>query len=254
MQVEAQEPAIAHILRVSADNSAQDVARLALRHAQDAAVNLLYRRRPPGRSRLLNLGCGDCLYPGWVNADRFRTGYWLMQVGGLLSRRLRLPDWFLDAGERWRCADDYWEGIYTEHMLEHLSYREAVAVTREMLRTLQPGAWARIIVPDLARFVDFYNGDRRDPEFTERFAFGAEAISFLTQNFGHVSAWDGTLLRAVLSELGFANVRIVSYGEGTDPRLIKDSPTRRWESVYVEAQKPPDGYQRATGPELAACI
>jgi hypothetical protein len=109
---------------------------------------------------------------------------------------------------------------------------------REMLRTLRPGAWVRIILPDLGRFIDFYNGDRREPEFVARFAHGAEAISFLTQNFGHESAWDGALLQAVLSELGFANARIVQFGEGSDPRLIKDSPGRRWESLYVEAQKP----------------
>ncbi|MGH7087388.1 MAG: class I SAM-dependent methyltransferase [Stellaceae bacterium] len=255
MQVDAQQSAIAHLFGVSADNRAQDVARLALRHLQDAVVNLVYRRHPPGRSRLLNLGCGDCLYPGWINADRFRTGYWLTQLGGLVSRRLRLPDWVLDAAEPWRCADDHWDGIYTEHMLEHLSYREAVAVMREMLRTLRPGAWARIILPDLGRFIDFYNGDRGDSDFLNRFAFGAEAISFLTQNFGHISAWDGALLEAVLREIGFVNVRIVAYGEGADRRLLKDSPDRRWESVYVEAQKPPRGSDLgATEPALAACV
>jgi hypothetical protein len=255
MQVETQRSAIAHITQVSADNTAQDVARLALRQMQDGVVNALYRRPPPGNARLLNLGCGDCLYPGWVNADRFRTGYWMMQLGALLKRRLKLPDWFLDAGERWRCPDDYWEGIYTEHMLEHLSYREDVAVMREMLRTLRPGAWARIIVPDLGRFIDFYNGDRREPELAERFAYGAEAISFLTQNFGHTSAWDGALMQAVLTEVGFDNVHVVAFGEGTDMRLVKDSPGRRWESVYVEAQKPVRAEASpAQGRPLAACV
>lgn len=254
MQVEAQQSAIAHLIGVSADNRAQDVARLALRHLQDWVVNRVYRRRPPAHSRLLNLGCGDCLYPGWVNADRFRTGYWLTKLGGLVSSRLHLPDWVLDAAEPWRCPDDHWDGIYTEHMLEHLSYRDAVAVLREMLRTLRPGAWARIILPDLGRFIDFYNGDRGGRDFTERFAFGAEAISFLTQNFGHISTWDGALLEAVLREVGFANVRIAAYGEGTDARLLRDSPDRRWESVYVEAQKPSRAADRgASSPALAAC-
>jgi predicted SAM-dependent methyltransferase len=255
MQVETQPSAIERISRISVDNTGQDVARLALRQVQDGVVNRLYRRPPPPTSRLLNLGCGDCLYPGWVNADRFRTGYWIKQFGGLVQRRLRFPDWFLDAGSRWKCADDHWEGIYTEHMLEHLSYREGVAVMREMLRTLRPGAWARIIVPDLGRFIDFYNGDRRDPEYVERFAFGAEAISFLTQNFGHVSVWDATLLQAVLTEVGFAEVRIVSYGAGTDTRIVKDSPGRRWESVYVEVQKPArDAVPRREGRPLEECL
>lgn len=255
MQVETTRSAINHIAQVSADNAAQDVAKLALRHVQDWAVNLLYRRRPPQTSRLLNLGCGDCLYSGWVNADRFRAGYWILQFGGVLNGKYRLPDWFLDAGSPWKCDDDHWEGIYTEHMLEHLSYREAVAVMREMLRTLQPGGWARIILPDLQRFVDFYNGDTTSSEFVDRFAYGAEALSFLTQNFGHISLWDGRLLEAVLTEVGFVNVRVVSYGEGSDARLVKDSPNRQWESVYVEAQKParPSDLAHASRP-LEACL
>jgi hypothetical protein len=243
MQVETTSSPIARLSEISVDNTGQDVARLALRHVQDGVVNRLYRRPPPATSRLLNLGCGDCLYPGWVNADRFRTGYWLKEFGGLVKGRLRLPDWFLDAAARWNCPDEHWEGIYTEHMLEHLTYSSGVAVMREMLRTLRPGAWARIIVPDLGRFVDFYNGDRSDGEFSRRFTYGAEAISFLTQNFGHVSAWDGALLKAVLSEVGFAEVRVVGYGEGSDPRLVKDSPNRRWESVYLEARKAPRAAQ-----------
>jgi hypothetical protein len=255
MQVETSSSAIRHLYAVSNDSSARDVARLALRQLQDAAVNRLYRRQPPTHSRLLNLGCGDCLYPGWVNADRFRTGYWIVKLGGVLRGEYRLPDWFLDAGAPWRCADDHWDGIYTEHMLEHLSYREAVVALGEMLRTLGPGRWARIIVPDLQLYVDFCNGLRPNCEFRTRFAHGAEAISFLTQNFGHVSTWDGALLTAVLTEIGFVNVRVVAYGVGSDPALLRDSQGRRWESVYVEAQKAARGAEpRREGQPLEACL
>lgn len=255
MQVDTSPSAIRHVSAASIDSSQRDVARLALQRVQDAVINRLYRRPPPGHSRLLNLGCGDCVYPGWINADRFRTGYWLSKLGGLFRGEYRLPDWLLDACAPWRCADDHWDGIYTEHLIEHLPYHEAVFVMREMLRTLRPGKWARIIVPDLQRYLDFCNGRRGNDAFTERFAYGAEAISFLTQNFGHVSTWDGTLLEAVLSEVGFVNVRIVAFGEGSDPRLIQDSTQRRWESVYVEAQKPASAGNAPTSTRpLAECL
>lgn len=231
------------------------IARLAMRQIQDAAINRFYRRRPPTGSRLLNLGCGDCLYDGWVNADRFRAGYWMLKAGGVIRGASRWPDWFLDAATPWRCSDDYWDGIYTEHMLEHLSYPAAVKVLREMRRTLRPGRWARIIVPNLKLYVAFYNGDRSNSEFSEQFVHGAQAISFLTQHFGHISTWDGALLTTVLSELGYVNVREVEFGVGTDPALIRDSEGRRWESVYVEAQKPPQGAPSTPTPRpLEACL
>jgi hypothetical protein len=122
-------------------------------------------------------------------------------------------------------------------MLEHLSYRQVIQVLREALRTLQPGKWMRIIVPDLRRYIEFYNGTSGDAEF-KQFEFGAEAISALTQYWEHISVWDGRLMGAVLAEIGFTNISVVSFGEGSDPRLIMDSPGRQWESLYVEAQKP----------------
>lgn len=220
------------------DRTLKGVARLALQQLQDAAVNLFYHRRPPKGSRLLNLGCGEDHYPGWVNADRFRTAFLISRLGGLLRGQYRLPGWVLDARARWNCPDDYWEGIYTEHMLEHLSYDEVIGTLREMLRTLQPGGWARIVLPDLRHYVDFYNGTRVDEEFASRFAYGAEAIAFLTQKWGHVSVWDATLLSEVLKEIGFVKISEVSYRRGTDQRLLRDSLRRQHESLYVEARKP----------------
>jgi hypothetical protein len=53
----------------------------------------------------------------------------------------------------------------------------------------------------------------------------------------HKSAWDGELMTNLLTEIGFRNAREVSFGEGTDARLIKDQDVKAEESLYVEAQK-----------------
>ena len=44
----------------------------------------------------------------------------------------------------------------------------------------------------------------------------------------------------VLKQVGFVNVSIVSFGRGSDGRLIKDGEAKAHESLYVEARKPPD--------------
>lgn len=215
---------------------------LLLFRAQYFVLHRIYGPRPPKHSRLLNLGCGDSHLDGWVNADRLRITYLLLNARKVLQKSLKLPDWTIDAAWRWNCPDNYWEGIYTENVLEHLSYRDVVVTLKEVLRTLQPGRWLRVLLPDLARYVEFYNskanGTPANSWFEERFAFGAEAIAFLTQNQSHASVWDARLLSAVLAEIGFTNVATVAFGCGSDPRLMMDNVAGRYESLYVEAQKP----------------
>lgn len=194
--------------------------------------NLLFKRYAPQGQfpRLLNLGCGPVTYEGWVNADEYA-----------FKRSLReksfQPDWRLDITSPWKCKNDYWDGIFTQHVLEHVTYSEVVFVLEECFRTLKPGCWIRISVPDIRRYVDFYEGRNTDSFFAQ-FPYKALAISFLTQMHFHKSAWDGTLMTTLLTEIGFQNAREVSFGEGTDRRLIKDQDVKAEESLYIEAQKP----------------
>ncbi|MBH8564348.1 hypothetical protein I8748_19515 [Nostoc sp. CENA67] len=60
----------------------------------------------------------------------------------------------------------------------------------------------------------------------------------MTQNYGHVSVWDSELLARFLKDAGFINIKEVSFMEGTDELLLKDKKDRKWESLYMEAQKP----------------
>jgi hypothetical protein len=67
-----------------------------------------------------------------------------------------------------------------------------------------------------------------------------QAISFITQEYGHRSAWDYESLARLLEEAGFAQVEVCSYRQGRDQRLLRDrdSDSRRLVSLYVEAVKP----------------
>ena len=194
--------------------------------------NLLFKRYPPQGQlpRLLNLGCGPVTYEGWVNADEYAF------KRSLREKRFQ-PDWRLDITSPWKCENDYWDGIFTQHVLEHVTYSEVVFVLEECFRTLKPGCWIRISVPGLRRYVDFYAGRNADSFFTQ-FPHKALAISFLTQMHFHKSAWDGELMTTLLAEIGFRNAREVNFGEGMDKKLIKDQDVKAEESLYVEAQKP----------------
>jgi predicted SAM-dependent methyltransferase len=197
-----------------------------------AAGHRLLRRSPPdvGRPALLNLGCGPHIFEGWVNADDYAP-----------KRRMReaafKPNWALDITRPWKCPDNHWDGVFTEHVLEHVSYSEAVHVLRESLRTMKPGAWLRISVPDLGKYAAFYQSGGQNPSLGD-FPHPAVAMSFLTQMHMHRSAWDADLFTRVLTELGFADAREAEFGRGADRRLLRDDPDKKHESLYVEAQKP----------------
>jgi predicted SAM-dependent methyltransferase len=122
-------------------------------------------------------------------------------------------------------------------VLEHVSYSEAVHVLRESLRTMTPGAWLRVSVPDLGKYAACYQSGGRDTSVGD-FPHPAVAVSFLTHMHMHRSAWDADLFTRVLTELGFAGAREAGFGPGADQRLLRDDPDKRHESLYVEAQKP----------------
>ena len=196
-------------------------------HAIDRALaaRLLARRAPvvASQPRLLNLGCGPVRYPEWVNAD-FYTFAWFIH-------RFPSPEWVMDATKPWKCPDNYWDGIFTEHVLEHFSYKDAIFAIGECYRTLKPGAWLRISVPNIDKYISFellkFKYQRRPV-----------AISLAAQHDRHMSVWDPSLMMEVAAECGFTNIRENEFGCGSDERLIKDQEARREESLYVEAQKP----------------
>ena len=185
---------------------------------------------PGPEGRLLNLGCGSDVREGWVNADFFRWQFWRVPRGY----------WMVDLRRPLPCADDFFDGVFCEHVLEHLAPAEARVLLGEIRRVLRPGALLRLSVPDLAKYVARYRGEASDPEFGQ-WPDGASALHSLTQGFGHRSIWDAAALEQALRAAGLTDVRRTGFREGSDSRLLGDQDVRRWESAYLEARKPSGG-------------
>ena len=197
-----------------------------------ALGNLLFKRSPPFGSspRLLNLGCGLIKYPGWCNADEYGFKRWLRE-------KQFSPDCRLDITKKWKCDDDVWDGIFCQHVIEHVRYSQADFVLRECFRTMKSGAYLRVSVPDVQKYVEFYTGSDSPVEY-KHFPSKALAFSNIAQMHYHKSIWDGQLMKSVLHGIGFVNVCEFNFGEGHDQRIMKDQKVKAWESLYVEAQKP----------------
>ena len=159
--------------------------------------------------------------PGFENLDvHFYRG-----ARGVVGHDLRYPLPY---------PDGTFNGAYSEHALEHLYPDQAIRLLREIRRVLKPAAVFRCGVPDLEKYINYYVGKPVDGEFA-KFRSGCEAIWSLTQNWGHLSVWDATMLTGTLREVGFADARQTNYREGHNPDLLLDQSERRWETLYVEA-------------------
>ncbi|MEA5557813.1 class I SAM-dependent methyltransferase [Nodularia spumigena] len=196
---------------------------------------LFFNRKPKLKhdvKNLLNLGCGQNKLQNFINADFFE-----LSASSILFGNKNRLDWMLDLRFPLNCDDNIWDGVFTEHTLEHLYPDQAQRLLQELYRTMKPGAWLRVTVPDLKNYVNYYSGQEVHQKFKE-WQTGCEAMRTLTQDYFHLSLWDSKLLGKCLSASGFINVQEVVFMQGTDTSLLKDKKERAWETLYMEAQKP----------------
>ncbi|MEH2101692.1 MAG: hypothetical protein V7K76_18485 [Nostoc sp.] len=180
---------------------------------------------------LLHLGCGKNKFDNWVNADFFS-----LSIPVIKNIKNKIPDWMLDLRFPLNCDANVWDGVFTEHTLEHLYPYQSIKLLEELNRTMKPGAWLRVTVPDLKKYISYYCGQELHEEF-KRWGTGCEAIRTLAQDYFHVSLWDSGLLSKCLNKSGFINIQEVSFMKGNDISLLKDKEERSWETLYMEAQK-----------------
>lgn len=184
----------------------------------------------------LHLGCSRNILREkdieWINADFF-----VIAKPWNYNKIKIFPDWMIDLRFPLDCHDEIFDGVFTEHTLEHLDPHDALNLLKEVWRTMKPDSWLRLTVPDLSKYVSYYCKQQTSPIFSKQWGTGAEALRALTQSYGHMSLWDNELIFLYLQEVGFVNIHEVSFMQGTDKRLLKDKEERQWETLYIEAQK-----------------
>ncbi len=98
----------------------------------------------------LHLGSGNPIVNEWLNTDLFsRRGVTYVNV----ARGFPLPDG----------AFDY---IYSEHMIEHLTYAGGMNMLRESLSVLTPRGKLRLVTPDFAFLKTLHEPEKTDLQKT----------------------------------------------------------------------------------------
>jgi predicted SAM-dependent methyltransferase len=188
------------------------------------------RQRLRGQTELLvNVGCGEAGFPGWVNIDVARSP----TVTCVYDCRRSLP---IDRNSA--------RVIYAEHFFEHLDREEEAPQFLQACRdALRPGGVLRIVVPDAEKFVRGYCSDGWSG--FESLSAWADIAPGLTkmdvlnhhfrQAYQHKWVYDFESLQRVLSAAGFDDVVKSEFNASKLEELRIDSPQRATESLYVEA-------------------
>lgn len=221
----------------------------------------------------LNIGCGLSAPVGWVSIDsslnaRFAKLPWFWKVLAALHiipldrASILYPKniYVYDVRKGLPFPDNSTEAIYCSHFLEHLNRKDASYFIKECYRVLSNGGIIRIIVPDLAQYIEQYMKEVRQGNKdvlikepgSDRFLedlclFEKESANenIFTRLYKkiynkntHKWMYDEYSLTALLLKCSFSNIQRKSCYES----LIKDieeldNPERFTVAVCLEAQK-----------------
>lgn len=180
---------------------------------------------------------------GWVNADQEPSK----------------PECLgFDATKRFPFDDAEFQLVFSEHMIEHMSYDDGAAMLAECHRVLKPGGRIRVTTPDINFLIKLYLGPRTPLEesyvhwaarvFDPRPPAG-EAALFVFNRFvrawGHLFIYDPPALSRLLTQTGFVDIQSYALGESHVPELRNLENVERLspgflqlESFTLEATKP----------------
>lgn len=186
---------------------------------------------------------------GLKSGERFKVVF-----GGHWSQ---LPDWLVlseirqDITKPLVFASASVDVVFSEHVIEHIGFKEGVSFMRESLRILKPGGTFRVVCPVIEKILSFSPVERRDWEYlrgTECFypvnrdffkelqfdGFNEFNQVFLINRIftghGHKFIWSAALMAKVLSSIGFRSVKIHEIGRGKSQEFCIE---RRRRGIYL---------------------
>jgi predicted SAM-dependent methyltransferase len=192
----------------------------------------------------LHVGCGKHVLSGWLNTNDY-------------SPDPSLPVYCFDAKQKFPFADGTFAYVFSEHMIEHISYSAGLHMLSECLRVLKPLGVLRLSTPDLDFLIELRRPDK-SPLQREYIRWAAQTNTpnvpdttnetFLINNFvrdwGHTFIYDEKTLSQSLQLAGFRHLRKCNLQESSVDCLRNlENETRmppgflRLESMVIEASK-----------------
>lgn len=186
----------------------------------------------------LHVGCGPIIIEGsestcWLNIDKTSS-----EADILFDFTETLNPKFF------RGDDSVWDGVFSCHCLEHCEWPGGVArFLNNALLCLKPGGTLRLVVPDLMKVAKLYvsGDDLKDiygPDFkVEGIDCAATRFMQFCRAWEHTILFDERLLRLLMEQSGFVNIRVMPFGESDVPEL-KGLDRFESESLSIQCCKP----------------
>jgi predicted SAM-dependent methyltransferase len=192
--------------------------------------------------RKLQIGSGFNVLDTWLNSDYDPASEKVL---------------FLDATARFPLPSESFDYVFSEHMIEHITYQSGSMMLAECHRILKPGGKIRISTPNLKFLVDLYNQEKTELQIAyikwsiENFIGWAtsETDAFVINNYvrdwGHQFIYDEKTLRTLLEKSGFVNSERYEPGKSSTSALAGLENLERMpagflklETLTIEASKP----------------
>jgi predicted SAM-dependent methyltransferase len=186
------DPAHPYIVR------AHRLRRAILRSDERMRNNYLHKTT---KTPKLHIGGGWRRLDGWLNTD-------IELIPGVMR---------MDATKQFPFADRTFQYVYTEHMIEHVPYREGLSMLQECHRVMREGGVIRVITPDLAAIVGLYRSNLCADQHKYMLWFcqtfvpeyppnSVSAINAMFRQWGHQFIYDEETLTNSMHLAGFSSV------------------------------------------------
>lgn len=205
----------------------------------------------------LQFGAGLCAPRDWVNVDASPTLRLqrLPFVGGMFQRGgVVFPEnvVFGDIVKGLPYASESCDGVYSSHVLEHLSRDDCERALKEAHRLLRPGGVFRAVLPDLKAAAESYiarasEGDKNASHaFMEETYLGLSSrprtpIGVIRGIFGnsqHLWMWDRAAMTSAFLDAGFVSVRDAQFGDSDDAMFALVEDRGRFDAAFcIEGRK-----------------
>ena len=183
--------------------------------------------------RKLHIGSGYNALSGWLNSDVYPTSTQILR---------------LNATQPFPFKDNVFHYVFSEHMIEHITYPQGLEMLAQCYRVLVPNGKIRIATPNLAFLVDLYRSDKSELQ-KEYLKFTTDknieyapyyedifAINNFVRNWGHQFIYDEKTLRYSLEKVGFTRVCLHELGESEDEELVNLENVQRIPEAFLRLQ------------------
>ena len=165
----------------------------------------------------LHLGCGRNILDGWINTD-----YNTAKFGG---------SEYLDVTKKFPYNNNSVDYIFSEHMIEHITYHEGKFMLEESFRVLKSGGKIRISTPDLKFLINLYTDNKTDLQkkyidysvnhSSYNVSIGTDTfiINNFVRDWDHTFIYDEKTLKSLFESIGFSNVKSCLIAESEDENL-----------------------------------